>query len=300
MEGICYTLKELIALNNGNCNDTSDQVEFFKSFPVPKASYEKYNNTHNVLLKDLGKTKKTYVKQAAIYSDDRIVDDVKRIVNSITADRVNQPISELSRLSVPKGQELAIAKVFHQSMIRCNSLIDRYLDLLLKFRNRNLEYAVLKHFINLLINEFLHPHVFKDADSDVELGIAKTKRWRVSNTTIMVKLAVRINRKHRFYKYRGGLDIVTVSKRVIGTLVINASKYNKIDIDTLIEVWPMVKDYIPVQHYDAYINRMKKLSADSKLNKIVQTKLMSVLPIDSDNEPDDEYDSDLDVLALFQ
>ena len=299
MEGICYTLKELIALNDG----TSNPTDFFKSFPAPKSIFEKYNNPHNVNLKSLTKTKKTYVKQAAVYSDDRVVDDVKRIINNVTADRIDQPISELSRLSVPNGQEQAIAEVFYQSMIRCNSLIDRYLDLLLKFHNKNLEYTVLNHFISLLIKEFQHPHIFKDEDSDVELGIAKTKRWRINNTTIIVKLTIRINDStNKFYRYRGGMDIETISNRVIGALVISASKYHGIDTDTLVEVWPMINDYLSRKHYDAFIAMIKKLSVDNKLNRIVQTKLMSILPDnneDIDNE-DDEYDSDLDVLELFR
>jgi hypothetical protein len=293
MEGIVYSLNQIIALNHGKVGNNT----FFDDSLQPKKTFESYNNPHNTRLCNTGKTKKQYVKSAAIYSDDRIIDDVQRIINNVTTDRINQPISHLNMLTIPEGQTVGIAKVFHMSMIRCDYLIEKYLDLLCNFRNKNIEYAVLRVFINNLIAEFMKPHVFTDLDSDVELGSAKTKRWRIVNSTIIARLTVLLSDKgNRFHKYRAGLEPAKISKRFLGHLF---SLRDPIDLNVITVVWPILKNVIPDSDRNIYLSKLRKLATDKTINKIMQTKIIAILPAESDSDSDSGEDSDLDILKRF-
>ncbi len=294
MEEISYTLNEILALNNGQKKTFS----FFDAFPEPKSNYQPYNNPFNNRLKGTGTQQKQYVQTARVYSDDRIIDDIKKIINNVSTSNVKQHILKLNRLDIPPNQEANIANIFHESMIKCNTLVDSYLNVFLGFKNKNIEFEVLKKLVVLIINEFRKPHIFKDDESVVETGVEKTKRWRLTNTKIIVNLALKINDpKNCFYPYRTrlGLNISLIKKHVIDRLFDNAVKYNTVDTYVIISIWPLIIGELEIDT-GKYYDLLKQMSTDTKINKMLRTKILSIIPDDDD---DSGEDSDLDILDRF-
>ncbi len=284
---IVYTIQELIALNNGQQGD----VECFNKYAPPKKTFEAYNNKYNQRLKTDKVTKKIF-NRAGIYSSDKIIEDIRKVINSVSMDKVAEPATNINRMIIPNNQVKKIAKLFHDSMISCTFLIDKYIELLLLFDNNELEYQIFRDLCKLVVSEFRTPSVFTDKDSSVETGDAKTKRFRIRNSIILAKLTKILNQKScKYYLFRKGFEIDTISKRVLNSLFNFKNKY---DVDVVLNIFPiltpLLSDSEKERRYTQLINFSNKSS-----DKILSLKITDLLP----KHEETDSDSDDDMASRF-
>ena len=133
---IIYSLEDFIMLNHGK----SSNLEFFTQYTSPKTTFEAYNNSYNKRQKS-NKIRETFIPIAKPFTAERVIEDIRKVINSVSLNKTEQPAALLNRMNIPVSQIPAISKLFHDSMISCDFLIDKYLELLCKFDNNNVEKA---------------------------------------------------------------------------------------------------------------------------------------------------------------
>ena len=306
---IRYTLGDLNDLNAGETLDSSKYSELTKMFESfneldkrrqnakeaklanetvkQQPHIEEYLNKHNRYLYSESKmrNKRSFIKQSHVYSDQRIIQDIRKVINCVQKHdngKVKLSIKRMNELSIPPNQAANVAKLFHNSMIECDFLIDEYMDVLLGFNNTDdekLMYNIYCFFLNCIIQEFTKPSKFKDTDT--ETSADKEYRWRSRNAIIIAKLYTKNLEKRDLAKVKTSMQTNVICVRFLEPIFSQVSNTDQNTIQLLISVWNICAPKLQREHkkvYDSFIDRIQAIIDDPEYKMTDKVRLMNLLP----------------------
>ena len=164
-------------MNSGICTEDKEILNFFDSYPKLTQKINYLNNFNKKLSKN--------INNQTIKSDfdNKVLDFIRKELSSVTRSNISIVTANITGAIIPESKLEEIAKIFYQSMLDCNFLIDELLECLIKI---NFPVVVYKTIISLIINEFKMPTIFEDSYS--ETGKDKSYRIRLANCIIMAKI----------------------------------------------------------------------------------------------------------------
>jgi hypothetical protein len=281
---IHYTISQIMALNHGEHLTSGPLHKLFESFPPPQFGFgpdEGYNNPYNHRFAGKKSDGKYRVKRAPALSDEAILDKLRSLFCGVTADgrKTTLTITKINQLIIPETQCDSIAKLFQDTMIECEFLMDEYLKILLTFRSRNgIEKEIRRKFISMVLKELKNPSTFED--SRIEEGLVKNQRWRRTNCVIIAKLAI--------YPYlpvlkdiKSQFSVDNIYKRFINHLFSNVDKDSN-DITNIAAVWQILekkREFKEDPRYDVYRKKMGDIfeDPDKKYPKLLKIKLLDYI-----------------------
>ena len=293
-----YTLDELISMNKGDTiRDTRLLKMFAEHNALDKPFITNYRNPHNKNLYATDKQNKTvFIKQAHEYSDVKVLENIRKIISQVQKNdrgKINLATERLNGLMIPETQINAIAKLFQETMVECDFLIDEYISVLLGFNlkhNKDLVMKIYSAFIRYVTTEFDKPSKFKD--SNTETAEDKEHRWRSRNCLIIAKLYVqRFNRPEHQPISRVMVERI-ICQKFLDTIFtqLDFNKPNSIEI--LVSIWNVISEKLQVKvpaQYKLYVERIRNLMKDPSCkatNKIRLNRLISTGDSDSDSDSD--------------
>lgn len=305
---IRYTLEQLFNLNIGQELKDPNLIQLFDSYPQPKTRdyYNKKNKRFNAFNKlpnepdagagaDADEPKLEHnrgipIKTEHVFSDKKVIEDIRRIVNQITQTNTDQIVDKLNQLSIPNTQVENVATVFFKSMIECEFLVDSYLKVLFGFTNQDtkLMRELYKRFTQNVIKEFKYPTEFKD--TQLEKGRDREARWRLATCKILSKMyiyqypsAPKIKQKDAFHFVRVGLHTKTFCKEFLDVIFNEVTPKNHNTTQILLTVWTILHKrsnklakLAPGKHAE-YLNSIQKFVNSKDYKMTDKVMLMSLL-----------------------
>lgn len=286
-EIIRYTVSQLFDLNHGKYHVSGKAHDIFSSYPEPRCP--NYQNKHNhrfVTQKTKTPTVANIIKSEHIYSDKKIINDIRNIINVVSkgSGKVQLAIKRMNGLTIPATQAGAVAKVFHHAMIDCDFLIQEYLDVLFGFTNsdRSLIVNIYNSFITSVIEEFKSPSTFED--SHTESKVDKEFRWRHRNCLIIAHLATRTYPDTpEFELIRNKMRIAAISGIFMGSMFSEISPENDSVIQIVVDVWTLLKERISIEAPDdhkKYLEILQQIVDSPDYKVTVKVRLMNLFESD--------------------
>jgi len=271
----------------------------FDSYPLPKTRdyYNKKNKRFAASKKladdaagDDDSDRGIPIKSEHIFSDKKVIEDIRRVVNQITQSNTDQIIDKLNQLSIPNTQIENVATVFFKSMIECEFLVDSYIKVLFGFTNSDVRLIrdLYKRFTQNVIKEFKHPTQFQD--TQLEKGRDREARWRLATCKILSKMyiykfppAPKINQKDPFHFVRVGLQTKTLCREFLDVIFREITPKNHNTTQILLTVWTILHKrnnklakLAPAKHLE-YMTAIKKLTNSKDYKMTDKVMLMSLL-----------------------
>jgi len=291
-----YTLGQFMALNHGKYLESGPLHERFESYPPPKwgfGSDSRYNNPHNHRFAKIMGNSGFQVKRAHVLSDESILDRIRAILCSITANGSSTILvtTKLNQLTYPHTKAVEIAQLFHETMIECGeTMVDEYLKVIFAFKGTNgIENIVRQTVARRLISEFTHPSSF--AKARIEKAEIKEQRWRTANSIIIAKMAVMTyNTPLMADDIRQQFTIDNMYQRFLGNIFYGLDKRVE-DIHVLSLVIPILSildDFTVDKRYPELLKRISDISDNASYPPLLRAQLMDLVPDPDVEDPEQQ------------
>lgn len=228
---IKYKPDDLKSFNDPKlCSIPADLIKFFSKFPKSKAN-EAYNNQYNIYQGQLPKERKQIFKEAEAFTDEKIILDIKAVLNKLTDKNKRDVFAGFFNLYMPVNAYNITATTIHQIMIECIFMITSYIDFLVELKGHSEPLFLL--VISEIEKQFINSRVF-DGSNDanaIETSVQKAKKWRVNNSIIVAHL----------YK-SGHYSIDQVCDNYLGKLIESITPADPLNIEIIKTAITILKD----------------------------------------------------------
>jgi hypothetical protein len=278
-----YPIALMMALNHGKQSVGSELQREAQKYGKITDLYKdvKYNNTHNPNFKnsstDEVNSKHGVIQRAEAFSPERIVEDVRKMINQINSTNTSSSISKLNGAKLDEISEGKIAELFLHAMVNSIFLLPSYVNVFLNISNSSLSREELnRQLLTQIFTNFKTPPKFTDTER--ETGAQIEARWRVG-------IAVIIS-----YLYDREVDDILFQKNFSTRLVTEKFLdvfFRKIEeshddeaIEIVSQVWKNIKRRLAADAPETYVSLKERLSKFSKSKEIKTTSRIKLIGLD--------------------
>lgn len=186
MNSNVYDLKTLLNMNNVDLTlDDTSLISFLttiNNFKITKEMRFHYPNKHNVHFNRLKARPKNIICQ-----DPEIIKNIRSLLGKISVqnyDTIKDKIVDLCKNNSVCWDELS--KYIHNIIIDNIFIIDAYINLLIDLEKNGFK-KLIYNIHQLIVEQINNPKNFEN-DTLSETAIDKVKRWKISNSILLVNL----------------------------------------------------------------------------------------------------------------
>jgi hypothetical protein len=258
-----YTLQELREANSDAYRTIPSELSRFLLKIHRNKSLHNYLNPYNQWLCPLEQRKKLFSKAEA-FSDEKLVEDLKTILSKVSEHNQEKIKDKVRRIPFTSASWSLIVPMVHQVTIDCVFLMETLSEIILVLNE--IQPTFLQQYKATLLKEFQVPSQFTEHELSLESATDKAKRWTLANW----KITAYLYQQNHYQSEEFTRDFLDPLLKAIGP-------EHLINLDVIIEIWPLIKDCLPVPRQESMLHQIESISQDDRFPRRLRFLLMDLL-----------------------